>query len=366
MKQLPPPYVIILYMNQHFLQSSAWEKYEQLEGHKTFRLETDDFSALAILHTTPIGNYLFCPYGPTLKNSQTSKNSKKPTPKTSDNDQRNLQKPLKIALDSLSQLAREQNCFFVRIEPTFPLSADDTKVLHLYKSHDLDPAHTWIINLTQPRTNILKQMRTSSVQYWHSSAKKGLKIRQTTDPEEISTLVSLLQTVSEKDHFQPQTASHLKNQLKSGFATLYIAEYTPENPETATSTSETPDGSSQSPESPQPIPLAASLVYDDATTRFYAHAATSDKYRKINAGIVILIQMILDAKDRGATTFDFWGITTSEDPNHPWYGFTKFKKSFGGHPVTYAGTWDLPLSPLKYRLYQIIRRLNRLGRKLLH
>ena len=326
-------------MNQHFLQSPAWEKYEQLEGHQTFRLEEKDFSALAILHSTPLGNYLYCPYGPTLKTAKNPENT------------------LKIALDSLSTLAHEQNAFFVRIEPTFPLSASTAKSLHLYKSHDLDPAHTWVIDLTQPREDILKQMRASSVQYWRSSAKKGLQIRQTKDPEEISILTSLLQAVGEKDNFQPQTESHLKNQLKSGFATLYIAEFTPENP-TDSEISDT--------EAPAKIPLAASLVYDDATTRFYAHAATSNEYRKINAGIVILIQMILDAKDHGASTFDFWGITTSEDPKHPWYGFTKFKKSFGGHQVNYGGTWDLPLSPIKYHFYQIIRQANRLKRKLLH
>lgn len=317
-------------MNQHFLQSPIWEKYEQLEGYKTFRLDENTFSALVVFHSTPIGSYLFCPYGPTIK------------------DAKNPTKALKTALDSLSQLARKHHAFFVRIEPTFPLSPDDTKSLHLHKSHDLNPAHTWVIDLTQPREDILKQMRASSVQYWRSSTKKGLKIRQTTNPEEVSILTSLLQTVSEKDNFTPQTESHLKNQLKSGFATLYIAELTPE-----------------ASESSHPIPLAASLVYDDATTRFYAHAATSDAYRKINAGIVILIQMILDAKDRGSSNFDFWGITTSGNPKHPWYGFTKFKKSFGGHQTDYAGTWDLPLSPIKYHLYRLIRHLNRLKRKIL-
>lgn len=308
-------------MDQHFLQSSAWEKYEELEGHKTFRLNEKDFSALAILHSTPLGNYLFCPYGPTLKSNY------------------NPNATLKTVLHSLSKLAREQNAFFVRIEPTFPLSNPEAKSLHLHKSHDLDPAHTWAIDLTQSREELLKQMRASSVQYWRSSAKKGLKIRQTKDPEAISILTSLLQAVSEKDHFQPQTEAHLKSQLQSGFATLYIAELDHQ-------------------------PLAASLVYDDSTTRFYAHAATSNEHRKINAGIVILIQMILDAKDRGAKIFDFWGITTSEDPKHPWYGFTKFKKSFGGYQINYAGTWDLPLSPIKYQLYRIIRCLNRLKRKI--
>lgn len=107
-------------------------------------------------------------------------------------------------------------------------------------------------------------------------------------------------------------------------------------------------------------------MYDYDNVRFYAHAATSDQERKLAAGTVLLVQMILDAKNQGAKTFDFWGITTSEDKNHPWYGFSQYKKSFGGQMISYAGTWDLPLPPLRYQMYQLIRHINRLTRKILH
>ena len=57
-------------------------------------------------------------------------------------------------------------------------------------------------------------------------------------------------------------------------------------------------------------------------------------------------------------------ITTSEDKNHPWYGFTQYKKSFGGFEVDYSGTWDFPLNKRKYSLYKKIRKANRLLRKI--
>lgn len=316
-------------MKQHFLQSKAWEDFQKLEGDQTFRLDHPRFSALAILKTTPVGNYLFCPYGPTLASDQPDQ----------------LKHDFELALADLKSLAREQNAIFVRLEPTFPvdtenspLTASDFEKLGLKKSHDLEPAHTWVIDLTQPEADILKQMRGSNVQYWRSHAKKGLIIRQTQDPEKITILSSLLRGVANKDHFTPQDETHLKNQLKSGFATLYIAEL---------------DGEA----------LAASLVYDSDDSRFYAHAATSDTNRKIAAGTVLLVQMILDAKSKGQKTFDFWGITTSEDKSHPWYGFTQYKKSFGGKMLTYAGTWDLPVNANSYRLYNLIRHLNRFKRK---
>lgn len=313
-------------MKQHFLQSTAWENYQSLEHHQTFRIQDKDYEALAILETTPVGNYLFCPYGPTLQPDKSG----------------NLELALASALSGLKQLAREHNAFFVRIEPPYAsLSADTLESCDLKKSRDLDPAHTWTIDLTPPQETILKAMRKSNVQYWQSSAKKGLTIRTSQNPEDITILSSLLRGVADKDHFTPQDETHLKNQLKAGFATLYFAEY-------------------------QEQILAASLVYDYDQTRFYAHAATSEQERKLAAGTVLLVQMILDAKDRGATTFDFWGVTTSEDKNHPWYGFSRYKMSFGGQLVTYAGTWDLPLQIPKYRFYQVIRRLNRFGRKIIH
>lgn len=308
-------------MKSHFLQSSAWEKYQQLESHTTFRIQEKNFEAMAILETTPLGNYLYCPYGPTL-------------------DPKSPQTALKSALDSLSKLAREQNAFFIRIEPTIAFSPSELKSLGLKKSHDLNPAHTWVVDLTQPEDDLLKNMGKSKRRYWKANLKNGTVIRQSKDPEEISLLTTMLKDVSAKNHFSPQTSSRLKNQLKSDFSTLYIAER---------------DGK----------PLATTLVYDDDDSRFYAHVATSDEGKKVEAGLALSVQMILDAKARGAKNFDFWGVTTSQDKNHPWYGFSQYKMSFGGSLVTYSGTWDFPLSRPRYALYRVIRKINRIKRKLL-
>lgn len=319
-------------MKPHFLQSPTWEAYQKLEGYQTFRLHSDDYDILAILETTPIGNYLYCPYGPTLVHP------------TLDN--------LNLALNALRGLAVQHHAFFIRIEPTFSLPHPTS--LHLKKSHDLNPAHTWVLDLTQPETTIFANMEKEKGRLWRNYAKKGIKIRQTKDPAEISILTNLLAGVSSRNHFIPQSTTHLQDQLKAGFATLYIAELDPHT---------LPVDDQQL---AQPIPIAASLVYDYAGTRFYAHAAADQAHRKLVAGTILLVQMIIDAKAAGQESFDFWGITTSTNPKHPWYGFTQYKKSFGGHQVDYAGTWDLPLNPVRYRLYQALRQTNRLRRHLHH
>lgn len=349
-------------MKQHFLQSPTWEAYEQLEGNQTFRLKGQDYEAMAVLKSTPVGNYLFCPYGPSV-----------------DSDS-----GLKHAIDALKSLAREQKAFFIRIEPT--LSTAKITDLGLKKSHDLDPAHTWMLDLDASEDELLGNMESRKVRYWRNSSKKGISLRQSTNPDDITILSRLLEQLGDKDNFIPQNENHLRNQLKSGFATLYIAEIdseptenksenksevkddkseaTRKKLEAKTTNSETTNEKIEIKEAKKPI--AAALIYDYGDTRFYAHAAADGEYRKLVPGTVILIQMILDAKNSGKKHYDFWGMTTSNDPKHPWYGFTQYKKSFGGYQVDYAGTWDLPLNKAKYLLYNCIRKINRLVRKIKH
>ena len=110
--------------------------------------------------------------------------------------------------------------------------------------------------------------------------------------------------------------------------------------------------------------IAAGLVFDDKTTRYNLQGAQNDLGRKLHATGILTIQLILDAKAKNLKTFDFWGIAPEGAPkNHPWAGFTNFKKTFAGHEVQYAGTYDIVLKPARYRLYSLLRKLNRLIRK---
>lgn len=314
-------------MKISILQTPAWEEFEKMEQRKVFRLDEESFSAMAVLEHTLLGNYLFVPYGPTIKN-------------TNDLECRNS---FNTALGGLKELAKTQKAFFVRVEPTFN-NLDESelrKTFRLRKSHNIDPAHTWVLDLTQSEEKIFADMEKEKGRLWRNAYKKGITIRFTKDPEEIDILMKMLQKVGSANHFIPQKRIHLYNQMKAGFATLYIAEL-------------------------NGLPIAAALAYDHDSTRYYAHAAADYAHRKLATGSIVLVQMIVDAKRSGMKSFDFWGVTTSKDPKHPWYGFTEFKRSFGGRQVDYAGTWDLPIRNGRYFIYKLIRKVNRLRRKIFH
>jgi lipid II:glycine glycyltransferase (peptidoglycan interpeptide bridge formation enzyme) len=61
--------------------------------------------------------------------------------------------------------------------------------------------------------------------------------------------------------------------------------------------------------------------------------------------------MLQLARQRGVRLHDLWGVAPhGAAPDHPWYGVGLFKKGFGGHEVTWAGSWDVVVDPGLYRL----------------
>lgn len=316
----------------HILQSEAWEECLQKDGEQTHRWAGEGWSALAVQKKTPVGSYLFLPYGPAILDAE------------------HRTQCLQDALQTLSERARSLGCLFVRCEPTFAVNAAQMRSQGLVEAKEIDPKHTWVLDLAgQPEAELLAGMERNKPRSWRNMTSKGMSVRTTQDPAAVTELTRLLVTVGEQDHFTPQAEDHLRHQLETGFATLYLVDL-------ADATDVDRGVGSQV--------IAAALVYDYDGVRYYAHAAADYEHRKLRAGTVLLVQMILDAARAGQQTFDFWGITTSTDPQHPWAGFTQYKKSFGGRQVDYAGTWDLPLNKRKYQLYKTLRQVNLRVRKL--
>ena len=313
-------------MNTPITQSKAWQKLQEDLGETSFYEKTDDFHYLAIFKTTPVGNYLYLPYGPVAKTNQ----------------------GFKKALKSLKTLAGKHGAMFIRIEPQDPAQA---KLLpkNAKKSKDLNPKDTWTLDLTTDKATIITNFSQGTRTRYNQFAKKGLSVRSTKDPEEIQHLYSLQKQLFKTKNINTFSENYLKTELKQPFATLYLVEY------------HTPEGKEPDENTPKDgAVLAASLFFDYQGTRYYMQSAADQNYKKLPTTVALLTTALFDAKDQGIKNFDFWGIAPDDAPkDHPWKGFTEFKKSFGGAPSHYAGTYDIILKPAKYHFYQTIRKLNR-------
>ena len=313
-------------INEPITQSKAWQKLQEDLKEESFYKETESYHYLAILNSTPVGNYLFLPYGPVAKDPESFQG----------------------AIRSITDLAKKHHAIFVRLEPQ---NRDFQKLLpkNSKRSKDINPADTWQLDLTKNREELIKNFSQGTRTRFNNYAKKGLYIEKTTDPQQIRHLVTMQQALAKVKHIGTFSEEYLTAELSQPFATLYLVKYRP------------PSGMETRPDAPpEDVPIAASLFFDHKGTRYYMQSAADSKYRKFPATVALLTEAIFDAKEQGSKTFDFWGIAPEgASSDHPWAGFTEFKKSFGGHPVHYCGTYDIILKPAKYKAYQSLRKYNR-------
>ena len=318
-------------MNIPITQSPEWQNLQDALGETSFFKKEKDYQYLAILTKRPGGNYLYLPYGPVASTKE----------------------GFIRALASLQSLAKEQSAIFIRIEPQDAKMAQYLPV-KAKKSKDISPKDTWVLDLTPDVPTLLTNFSQGTRTRFNTYAKKGLSVEVTKDPEEIKHLVALQAKLFKEKHLNTFSENYLRAELSQPFASLYLVKY------------HHPEGKDREEHEPADGQvLAASLFFDYDGTRYYMQSAADTEYKKLPATVALLSKAIFDAKKQGITKFDFWGVAPEGAPaSHPWAGFTKFKQSFGGHAVHYAGTYDIVVSPAKYHLYQATRRLNRLRRRI--
>lgn len=320
-------------------QSEAWAKLQSDLGEQAFLNARKNYQYLAILKKTPVGNYLYCPYGPAAESKD----------------------DFQDAIVALQELARQQNAIFIRIEPIDPSATSylaelaSSQHFKLVKTKDLNPKETWLLDLAGTDDDLRQKLPSRLLRYYKSAAGKGIIIKKSHDPADIHYLLDLQKALAREKGISTFSEKYLQTELSQPFATLYLVSLMGDTWTGARERSEKDVSLTRG------KVIAAGLVFDDETTRYNLQGAQSDEGRKLHATGILTIQLILDAKAKGQKLFDFWGIAPEGAPaNHPWAGFTNFKKTFSGYQQDHAGTYDLVLSPTKYKLYQLLRKIRRL------
>lgn len=293
----------------HFLQSSHWAAFNDSLGKQVFYGRGEGWQALAILEPSRTARRLYCPYGPVATNEAA----------------------LVAAFTALTQLARQHKALFVRVEPLLTdqkVAFSDFKLKRAIK--DIQPPQTWVLNLRHTEDQIMGEFTPTNRNLYRTASKKGLTFRASHEPADVKIFLQMIHDVANHTGMKPHSDKYYTTMAKvllpRKAATLYIAEH-------------------------EGKPVAAAIVFDAPNVRYYSHAGSLLSARKLHPGAPLLAIMIFDAKKKGQGHFDFVGVAPVGAVNHPWEGFTKFKKSFGGAYKFYSGTWELPTHPF-YRLYR--------------
>ncbi|MGH2830767.1 MAG: lipid II:glycine glycyltransferase FemX, partial [Actinomycetota bacterium] len=101
-------------------------------------------------------------------------------------------------------------------------------------------------------------------------------------------------------------------------------------------------------------PVAGAICFRFGRRVTYVYGASANEHREAMPNHLMQWTMIRWAKAKGATLYDFRGVSPVRDgrPVEPRIaGLNRFKEGFGARYVEYVGELDLPLRPLVWRAW---------------
>lgn len=302
-------------LGAHALQCRAWGQFQADLGRHIVYASDEKWSWMGVVMPTR-PKHLFVPMGPTAK-----------TPSALDK-----------AIDSILEAGQKLGVAYVRIEPVaVGIPAVRLERHGFSKMGAIHPEHPWRLDISRPEEELRKGLSSGHRNAINGAERRGITFRRA-DEEGLDDFLRLIHGTGAKRGFRAHPDSYYRQMMRSlaplGGGALYVAEHEGEA-------------------------VAASIVLDSATTRYYAHAGASDLGRKLQAPAPLVWHMLLEAKAEGMRTFDFWGVAPTDDPSHPWAGFSRFKRSFGGDVFPQLGCWEMPLKPRLLKMTQMIKRVLR-------
>jgi len=320
-------YFVLQHPDSTLLQSWQWGEFQKSLNHKIWRLgvtESGQTIAQLLITKLPLKFGLHILYAPRalLLNKNLPVHQQ--------------HQAMKLIIDKIHKLAELEKTIFFRTDP--PLLADDTTSLSIYKSlgfalspKSTQPKTNLLLDISPRTINLLVQMKSKTRYNIRLAEKKGITVRETTQPSDIAIFNQLMHETALRDRFTPHPNDYYHQQLTvlgaQNMMSLFIAY----------------DGST---------PLAAALVSWFGSVASYLHGASGNLNREKQAPYLLHWEIIKAAKRRDCATYDFGGISLVNQ--HDWAGITRFKLGFGGNPVEYVGNLELPLHKPWFKLYQLL------------
>lgn len=319
---------LIKQKHSQFLQSWEWGEFQISNGNKIFRLGLEKngelISAITLIKKPLFlgKSYFYAPRFSIINEGLRIKNYKL----------------YYFLFSEIKKIAKTEKCIFLRFDPVGKFQISDLPDrlagfrFQIKKTIDIQPAKTVILNLEKSGDELLKLMHQKTRYNIRLAQKKGVVVQEIKDVNSrFDEFWNLMQETEQRDGFRLHAKEHYRKILNLDFLKLIGAFY--EN---------------------RLIAVNIVSFFGDMVT--YVHGASSSKNRNLMAPYALQWETIKIAKQKGYKYYDFYGIDEKK-----WPGVTRFKKGFHGEEINYPGTFDLVFNFLQYKIYQVLRKLRRIG-----
>ncbi|PIS14778.1 peptidoglycan bridge formation protein FemAB [Candidatus Shapirobacteria bacterium CG09_land_8_20_14_0_10_39_12] len=301
----------------HPLQSWEWGEFRKLQGHKVVRTGKEKDGQLKEIYQITFHSIPLLPQTVGY------------LPKSSllDNE----------IVEKLRQIGKENKAIFIKIEPNIEMqSGKETELqkLGLIKGKPLFTKFTSVIDLTRPEEEIFSSFKQKTRYNIRLAEKHGIKIQEDNSNEAFENYLNLLFETTSRQGFYAHNKEYHRKQWQilkpAGISHLLTATY-------------------------QGITLASFLLFSFNGVLYYPYGASTREHKELMAPTLLMWEAIKFGKKLGCKSFDLWGdLEPNPAPNHPYFGFHRFKDGFSPKLLEFMGSYDLVINPTLYQIYKII------------
>ena len=247
----------------------------------------------------------------------------------------------------IKKIAKSTNCAFVRVRPQLEKNEFSKKIFSDYKFVGapmyLHAELTSQLDIKKSEQELLSQMRKNTRREIKKAILLGIKVSSSSNPSSIKQFFKLQTLTAKRQRFVPFSYKYLYEEFKAFSKTNRVLVYTAYFGNKL-------------------LTMAFIIFYGKEAV--YHHGASTLDGRKYPGAYVIQWEAVKEAKKRGCTRYNFWGVASPNDTNHRFYGVSVFKRGFGGYDLQYLPAQDLIIDYPRYALNFAIETLRRKIRKL--
>lgn len=318
---------IATHLEANFLHSWGWGEFLQNIGHKVTRMGFFNQDKLVgalqfIVEDARRGRYGVVPGGPIIDWSD--------------------RKLVGTVFAKIRQLGDQNKCVFVRVRPQL---LSDSKEASYFKEFGFKsaPMHlhaelTWQLDLTQTEDEILAGMRKNTRYEVRQAQKKGIVVKRSQDPVLIDRFYQIQLETAERHGFVPFSKEYLKEQFKVFAASDNVVLF-------------------EAFIDDKLLSQAYIIFYGEEAA--YHFGTSTDANRNLPGAYALQWEAIKEAKKRGMSRYNFWGVTKHDETQHRFYGVSVFKRGFGGDEVSYLHAQDLVINKGRYLINSLVEHVRK-------
>lgn len=305
---------ILSHPEANFLSSWNWIEYNRKLGKKVFPVGLFQNKKLVgallfIKEESRRGNYLTIAGGPILNWED--------------------KVVVEAFVNESKRIGKLEQCVFLRVRPQIE-DTETNRSLFQENGFREAPMHitadlTLQLDLDLSEEELLMQMRKTTRYEIRKADRVGVEVVQSRDPSDIKEFHKYHLWLAQKHNFVPFSYEMFYKQFETFVNDDQVVLF-------------------HAYKHKKLLDTAFIMFYGKEAA--YHYGISTPENRGLPGSYACQWEAIKEAKKRGMTRYNFWGIAPLDKPNHRYAGLSVFKRGFGGREVAYLPAHDLPLSPL--------------------